>query len=47
MMTDILVVMLATKLNQEMKNIVKKQLTKEVKRNIINTSREREETKNE
>ena len=28
MMTDILVAMLATKLNQEMKNIVKKQLTK-------------------
>ena len=45
MMTDILVAMLATKLNQEMKNIVKKQLTKEIKHDIIDISRKREDTK--
>ena len=45
MNTTQLIQELATKLNQEMKNIVKKQLTKEIKRDIIDISREREDTK--
>lgn len=43
MSTDILVSMLAIKLNQEMKNIVKKQLTKKQKHDIIISSKEKKE----
>lgn len=43
MMIDYLV----TKLNEEMKNVIKNHLTKEVKNDIINVSNEREETEND
>lgn len=42
---DFLMMFLVEKLNQEMKNILKKRLTTENKNDIINVSNEREETK--
>lgn len=42
---DFLMMFLVEKLNQEMKNILKKGLTTENKNDIINVSNEREETK--
>lgn len=44
---DFLMMFLVEKLNQEMKNILKKGLTTENKNDIINVSNEREELKNE
>jgi len=41
-MNEILIEILALKLNQEMKNIIKKELTKENKSAIIDLSNERE-----
>lgn len=41
-MNEILIEILALKLNQEMKNIIKKELTKENKSVIIDLSNERE-----
>lgn len=45
MNNDFLIDFLIDKLNQEMKNILKKGLTTENKNDIINVSNEREETK--
>ena len=44
---EIMIDYLVIKLNEEMKNVVKNHLTKEVKDDIINISNEREETKND
>ena len=42
---DNLTILLARKLNQEMKNVVKKELTTSRKHDIINVSKQREVTK--
>lgn len=43
--TETLVLWLAQKLNEEMKNIVKKELTNRLHDDIINVSNEREDNK--
>ena len=40
-----LTILLARKLNQEMKNVIKKELTTSLKYDIINISKQREVTK--